>query len=91
MQFALEDPDAFAYHDEPIYRDGELVGRVASAMYGHTIGSCIALGYVNSPAVGTARSWFETGNYEIEIATERKAARASLRPFYNPKSERPKS
>jgi len=91
VQFALEDPDAFAYHDEPIYRDGELVGRVASAMYGHTIGSCIALGYVNSPAAGTERAWFETGEFEIEIATERKAARASLRPFYDPKSERPKS
>lgn len=91
VQFAFDDPDAFAYHDEPIYRDGELVGRVASAMYGHTLGRCVALGYVDAPSPGTPRSWFESGAYEIEIATERCSARASLRPLYDPKSERPKS
>ena len=34
LQFALEDPDALAFHDEPIYRDGALVGRLTSAGYG---------------------------------------------------------
>ncbi|MEY9838273.1 FAD-dependent oxidoreductase [Streptacidiphilus sp. EB103A] len=90
VQFVLQDPDAFAYHDEPIHRDGELVGRVVSAMYGHTLGGCVALGWVTLPA-GTERAAYERGAYEIEIATERVPARASLRPLYDPKSERPKS
>ena len=90
VQFVLQDPDVFAYHDEPIHRDGELVGRVVSAMYGHTLGGCVALGWVTLPA-GTERAAYERGAYEIEIATERVPARASLRPLYDPKSERPKS
>jgi 4-methylaminobutanoate oxidase (formaldehyde-forming) len=49
------------------------------------------MGYVTAPAPDTPRSWFETGRYEIEVASERVAARASLRPMYDPKSERPKS
>ena len=31
VQLAFDDPDVWAYHDEPIYRDGEMVGRIASA------------------------------------------------------------
>ena len=38
VQFRLEDPDRLIYHDEPIYRDGHLVGRTSSGMwsYGRT-------------------------------------------------------
>lgn len=91
VQFALEDPDAFAYHDEPIYRDGVLVGQLCSAAYAHTLGRTVGLGYVAAPAPGTGPSWYTAGGYEIEIATERVPARASLRPMYDPASERPRS
>jgi glycine cleavage system aminomethyltransferase T/glycine/D-amino acid oxidase-like deaminating enzyme len=91
VQFALADPDAFAYHDEPVYRDGALVGRVSSAAYGHTIGRTVALGYVTAPEPGTPASWYRAGAYEIEIAGERVSADASLRPMYDPASQRPKS
>lgn len=91
VQFLINDPEPVLAHDEPIYRDGELVGRVASAMYGHTLGGSVALGWVTAPSVEHPRQWFAEGTYEIEIATERFKATASLRPFYDPKSERPKS
>ena len=90
VQFVLSDPSRHLFHDEPIYRDGELVGRVASAQYGHTLGGAVALGWVTAPEV-VPRPWFETGDYTIEVAGERVAARSSLRPLYDPKSERPKS
>lgn len=91
VQFLLTDPDPVLVHDEPIYRDGELVGRVASAMYGHTLGGAVALGWVTAPSAEHGREWFTGGAYEIEVASERFKADASLRPFYDPKSERPKS
>ncbi len=91
VHFALADPDALAYHDEPIYRDGALVGRLTSAGYGHTLGATVGLGYVTAPAPGTDRSWYTSGRYEIEIACEKVPARASLRPFYDPASQRPRS
>jgi len=88
VQFALEDPDAFAYHDEPVYRDGILVGRLSSAARGHTLGRTVALGYVTAPAAGTDPSWYTAGQFEIEIAAERVRAAASLRPMYDHASSR---
>lgn len=90
VHFVLEDPSALLFHDEPIYRNGELAGRVASAQYGHTLGGATALGWVQAPQV-VDRAWFEAEPYEIEVAGRRVPARASLRPFYDPKSERPKN
>ena len=46
------------------------------------------LGYVTAPEPGTPPSWYATGDYEIEIAGERVPADASLRPLYDPRSER---
>ena len=90
VQFLLQDSSQHLVHDEPIYRDNVLVGRVASAAYGHSLGGAVALGWVDAGTV-TPRTWFEDGVYEIEIARERVPARASLRPMYDPKSERTKS
>ena len=90
VQFLLEDPEPLLVHDEPIYRDDRLVGRVASAQYGHTLGGAVALGWVSAPGPESA-GWYETGSYTIEVADRKVPARASLRPMYDPKSERPKS
>ena len=89
VQFALDDPEVLAHHNEPIYRDGVMVGRVSSAMYGHTLGRTVALGYVaDARGEAVTPEWVDAGSYEIEVATRRHSARASLRPLYDPKSER---
>ncbi len=87
VQFALEDPEPLLYHNEPIYRDGEIVGYTTSGNYGHHLGAAIALGYVNHPD-GVDADFVNSGRYEIEVACERFPARASLRPLYDPKAER---
>ena len=87
VQLALEDPEPLLYHDEPIYRDGVLVGRTTSGAYGHTLGRAIALGYVERDDP-IDRGFLHDGAYEIEIAGRRHAAAISLRPFYDPSSER---
>ncbi|MGH7186769.1 MAG: aminomethyltransferase family protein, partial [Pseudomonadota bacterium] len=87
VQFALEDPQPLLYHNEPIYRDGRLVGYTSSAAYGHALGRAIALGYVNCPD-GVDQAYIDSGKFEIEVACERVPARASLRPMYDPRSER---
>ncbi|MDX6324448.1 MAG: hypothetical protein QOK15_802 [Nocardioidaceae bacterium] len=91
MQFTLSEPQPVLLHEEPIFRDGQLVGRISSAAYGHTLGGAVGLGYVTAPESGLPRSWFEGEDYEIEIATRRHRARASLQPMYDPKSERPRA
>ena len=89
VQFLLEDPEPMMYHNEPIYRDGEMVGYTTSAMYGHTLGASVAMGFVNNKA-GVNADYINSGSYAVEIAGKRYAAKASLRPLYDRKSERAK-
>ena len=90
VQFALEDPEPLLYHNEPIYRDGEIVGYVSSGNYGHHLGAAIGMGYVRHPD-GVDTEFVTSGRYEIEVACERFPASASLRPLYDPKAERLKA
>jgi 4-methylaminobutanoate oxidase (formaldehyde-forming) len=87
VQFALEDPEPLLYHNEPVWRDGAIVGYIASGMYGHTLGRAIGLGYLSDEG-GVSDDFVRSGTYEIEIACERFPARASLAPLYDPKGER---
>ncbi|MBV7330913.1 FAD-dependent oxidoreductase [Chloroflexi bacterium TSY] len=90
VQFALEDENYLLYHNEPVWRDNEMVGHITSAMFGHTIGAAVGMGYIHRPELITA-DFVKAGHYEIEVATVRVPARASLQPLYDPKSKRVKS
>ncbi|MFQ5765128.1 MAG: FAD-dependent oxidoreductase, partial [Rhodospirillales bacterium] len=46
VQFALDDAEPQLYGREPVLRDGGIVGYVTTAMYGHTLGAAIGLGWV---------------------------------------------
>jgi 4-methylaminobutanoate oxidase (formaldehyde-forming) len=81
--FTLEDPEPLLYHDEPIWRDGELVGRITSGAYGHTLGRAVGMGYATHPD-GVSDACVEGGRWELEIACERHRARARLTPPYDP-------
>jgi glycine cleavage system aminomethyltransferase T len=85
--FVLDDPEPLLYHDEPIWRDGALVGRIASGAYGHTLGRSVGLGWV-AHSDGVTEGFVTSGRWEIEIACERRRARAQLAPPYDPKSLR---
>ena len=87
LVFALDDPEPLLYHDEPIWRDGVLVGQIASGAYGHTLGRAVGLGWVRHPD-GVTDAFVTSGRWEIEIACERRGARAQLAPLYDPKSLR---
>ncbi len=90
VQFLLKDPAPLLYHNEPIYRDGVIVGHTTSGNYGHHLGGAVGLGYVTHPD-GVDADFVKSGSYEIEVACERFAAEASLRPLYDPKAERVKA
>ncbi|MDK1027536.1 MAG: FAD-dependent oxidoreductase [Actinomycetota bacterium] len=87
IQFRLEDRERLLYHDEPIYRDGELVGRTSSGMWSYVEDRCLAMGYLNH-ADGVTGDWLDAGVFEIEVATELIPATASIRSFYDPRNER---
>jgi heterotetrameric sarcosine oxidase gamma subunit len=87
VQFLLQDPSVMLYHNEPIYRDGQISGYTSSAMYGHTLGAAVALGYVESSA-GVSDEFVNAGHYEIQVDRGRIPAQASLAPLYDPRSLR---
>jgi 4-methylaminobutanoate oxidase (formaldehyde-forming) len=87
----LDDPAPLLYHNEPIRRDGVLVGRITSAAYGHTIGRSIGLGYVTREDGPVTEAWLADGRFDLEVALERLPATASLKPPYDPTSARIRS
>ncbi|MEM8539807.1 MAG: FAD-dependent oxidoreductase [Pseudomonadota bacterium] len=89
VQFKLKDPQPLMYHHEPLLRDGEIVSYITSANYGHTLGAAVGLGYV--PSKGEKAAEMLESKFEIEIAGERFEAEASMKPMYDPKSERVKA
>ena len=86
LQFRLTDPEPLLYHNEPILRDGQIVGYLSSGAYGHHLGGAIGMGYV--PCAGETAQEVLASRYEIDVAGTRVAAEVSLRPMYDPKSER---
>ena len=82
VQFALADDSKLLYHNEPIWRDGAIVGRITSGMFGHAVGKSLGMGYVSCRSA--ADSMLD-GKYEIEVAGVRVAAVPSLQAFYDPK------
>jgi 4-methylaminobutanoate oxidase (formaldehyde-forming) len=89
VQFRLTDPEPMLYHNEPLLRDGEIVGYLSSGAYGHHLGGAMGLGYV--PCAGESAEQVLASGYEVDVAGVRVKAEASLRPMYDPGSERVKA
>ena len=90
IQFRLDDPDLLTYHDEPIYRDGVVVGRTASSMWSATEDRCLSMGYVTHDEAVT-KDWLDAGEWEINVAGRRIPAQSSIRSWFDPANERPKA
>jgi 4-methylaminobutanoate oxidase (formaldehyde-forming) len=78
------------YHEEPIYRDGIIVGSTTSGAWGHRVSLSLGLGYVKNDA-GVSADWLASGTWEIELAWKRYPAKVQLQSFYDPKGTRIKS
>ena len=87
LTFTLDDPEPLLLGEEPIWRDGRLVGRITSGAYGHTLGRSVGMGYVSHPD-GVDTTFLQSARWELEIATERVPATAHLEPPYDPTSAR---
>ncbi|MEN8841287.1 MAG: glycine cleavage T C-terminal barrel domain-containing protein, partial [Octadecabacter sp.] len=73
---------------EPILRNGEQVGFLTSGAYGHSLGGAMGLGYV--PCKGEKPTDVLASTYEIDVMGVKVKAEASLKPMYDPTSQRVK-
>ena len=85
--FTVDDPDVVLLGRETIFRNGERVGWLTSAGWGHTIEKGIGYGYLRDDS-GIDLKAIREGNYELEVATHRVPANVHLRPLFDPKMER---
>ncbi|MBK8771688.1 MAG: GcvT family protein [Rhizobiales bacterium] len=93
VTIALEDTsDAcpMMYHEEPVYRNGVIVGSTTSGAFGHRVGRSLALAYVKN-AEGVSTDWLSSGTWEVELAWKKYGAKVQFAPFYDPKGERIKA
>jgi 4-methylaminobutanoate oxidase (formaldehyde-forming) len=88
--FTVDNPDIVLLGRETLYRDGERVGYLASAGYGHTVGQGIGYGYVRA-AQAIDISHVEAGSYELEVAGTRVPCRVHTGALYDPGMQRVKA
>jgi len=88
--FTVDDPAVILLGRETIYRDGQRVGWLTSAGYGHTVGKPIGYGYVRNPA-GVDEAFLASGRYELEVASERVSCSLHIQALYDPEMARVKA
>jgi dimethylglycine dehydrogenase len=74
--------DADAIGNEPLFKDGEMVGRATAGGYGWRVGKSLALGFVKPELAA------EGTELEIDVLGELKPARVIAESPYDPDNEK---
>jgi 4-methylaminobutanoate oxidase (formaldehyde-forming) len=77
--FTTDDPEVILLGRETIYRNDVRVGWLASGGFGHSVGKPIGYGYLRNP-YGVDEAFMRTGEFALEVATER----VKCTPFFAP-------
>jgi 4-methylaminobutanoate oxidase (formaldehyde-forming) len=87
IQVLANDPEPLMFHGEVVHRNGEPVGYVRAASYGFTLGGAVGLAMIEAEEPVTSE-YLEEGDWQIEIVNRNYPATVSIRPLYDPTSER---
>ena len=79
VSLLFDEPSAIPIHDELIYFDGQVVGQITSSAWSYRFDCSVALAIVDAPLDRLENESVVSG-FEVEIACQRFAARASLKP-----------
>jgi heterotetrameric sarcosine oxidase gamma subunit len=88
VQLRVLDPEPLLFHAEVVLRDGVAVGYVRAASYGWTLGGAVGLAFVSGGGEPVTPAWLREGSWEVDVAGTRHPVEVSLRPMYDPASER---
>ena len=87
VQFVAEGSDVVLWGNEPLYRDGTVVGYTTSAAWGHTLGCSVAMGYVEDADRKYDGKWLR-GEYQVECDGRLYSLKPYLKPAYDPERQR---
>lgn len=80
----------YLIHNEPIWRDGEIVGHVTSGDWGFRLEAMVGLATLHRDE-GVTKAWLDEGGFEVQVAGTMQPATLQLAPFYDPKGDRMRS
>ncbi|WP_299413677.1 FAD-dependent oxidoreductase [uncultured Sulfitobacter sp.] len=76
----------YLIHNEPIWKDGDIVGHVTSGEWGFRLEAMVGLASIEREG-GASKAWIDEGGFEVQIAGKIYPVIAQLAPFYDPKGE----
>ena len=77
----------YLIHNEPIWKQGEIVGHVTSGDWGMRLQAMVGLASLHRDQ-GVSTAWIDEGGFTVQIATEMFPLQVQLAPFYDPKGKR---
>jgi len=89
VSFTIEaDENLVLFGEEPVYRNGDVIGYVTSVKYGHSIkkwaGLCLlSCDYSNSKTKKITNKWIESGTYQIEVLQKRYDTKIHIKSPYD--------
>lgn len=87
VMFTVDNPDPLIYHDEPIYRNGELVSSNTHGAYGHSLNASVGMCYLQN-SKGISDQWITQAYYEIGINGQKCPITIHLKAPYDPEGKR---
>jgi len=84
--FTIDDPDPLIYHDEPVYRDGTIIGENTHGSFSHVLNHSIGMVYLPNEN-GITDQWIMDGNYEIEVEDKKYPITLHLKAPYDPEGK----
>jgi len=84
VNFTLDDSEAYLWGGEAIRRDGEAVGFVTSAVYGHTVGAACGIALVSDGKLRklkVTKAWLADGAWTIDAGNAMHTCVASIAPL----------
>ncbi|GLT11454.1 sarcosine dehydrogenase [Sulfitobacter porphyrae] len=72
----------YLIHNEPIWREGHLVGHVTSGDWGFRLEAMVGLASLHQDD-GVTKAWIDEGGFEVQIAGKMYPLRVQLAPYYD--------
>tara|TARA_R110002073_G_scaffold3340_11_gene22502 strand:- start:7432 stop:9879 length:2448 start_codon:yes stop_codon:yes gene_type:complete len=77
----------YLIHNEPLWKNGRIVGHVTSGDWGFRVDKMIGLASLENPD-GVSKDWIDQGGFTVQIAGQMWPAQLQLAPLYDPAGER---
>lgn len=76
----------YLIHNEPVWKDGQIVGHVTSGDWGFRLEAMVGVASLHRDE-GVSKAWIDEGGFDVQIAGKMYPLKVQLAPFYDPKGE----